>query len=94
MHHHFGQRHGYRRAGAASFGAAAGRRAELRDPGRIPAEGTRGRALQDGAKTLSLFGQAVSVRAEIVEMGQFRRMRKGRVAALVGWITGRAEANL
>ena len=35
------------------------------------AEGTRGRALQEGAKTLSIFGQAVPVCAEIVEMGQF-----------------------
>ena len=35
------------------------------------AEGTRGRALQEGAKTLNLFGQAVPVCAEIVEMGQF-----------------------
>jgi metallo-beta-lactamase family protein len=34
------------------------------------AEGTRGRALQEGAKTLNLFGQAVPVCAEIVEMGQ------------------------
>src|SRR5437016_3301042 len=39
--------------------------------GGFQAEGTRGRALQDGAKTLSLFGQPVPVRAEIVEMGQF-----------------------
>ena len=35
------------------------------------AEGTRGRALQEGAKTLNLFGQAVPVCAEIVDMGQF-----------------------
>ncbi len=35
------------------------------------AEGTRGRALQEGAKSLNLFGQAVPVCAEIVEMGQF-----------------------
>ena len=34
------------------------------------AEGTRGRALQEGAKTLSLYGQPVSVNAEIIEMGQ------------------------
>jgi metallo-beta-lactamase family protein len=39
--------------------------------GGFQAEGTRGRALQDGAKTLSLFGEAVPVKAEIVEMGQF-----------------------
>src|SRR5438876_9495121 len=35
------------------------------------AEGTRGRALQEGAKSLKLFGQDVPVGAEIVEMGQF-----------------------
>ena len=35
------------------------------------AVGTRGRALQEGAKMLSLFGQQVPVCAEIVEMGQF-----------------------
>ncbi|HKV25401.1 MAG TPA: MBL fold metallo-hydrolase [Candidatus Acidoferrum sp.] len=35
------------------------------------AVGTRGRALLEGAKTLSLFGQQVPVCAEIVEMGQF-----------------------
>ncbi|HKM66093.1 MAG TPA: MBL fold metallo-hydrolase [Candidatus Acidoferrum sp.] len=39
--------------------------------GGFQAEGTRGRALQEGAKTLNLFGQPVPVRAEIVEMGQF-----------------------
>jgi metallo-beta-lactamase family protein len=35
------------------------------------AEGTRGRALQEGAKTLHIFGQPVAVNAEIVELGQF-----------------------
>ena len=35
------------------------------------AQGTRGRALQEGAKTLSIFGQQVAVSAEIVELGQF-----------------------
>jgi metallo-beta-lactamase family protein len=35
------------------------------------AEGTRGRALQEGAKTLSLFGAPVAVNAEIIELGQF-----------------------
>ena len=39
--------------------------------GGFQAEGTRGRALQEGAKTLNLFGQVVPVCAEIVEMGQF-----------------------
>ena len=35
------------------------------------AEGTRGRALQEGAKSLKLYGQDVPVYAEIVEMGLF-----------------------
>src|ERR1700720_1521685 len=35
------------------------------------AEGTRGRALQEGAKVLKLYGQDVPVCAEIVQMGQF-----------------------
>ncbi len=39
--------------------------------GGFQAEGTRGRALQEGAKSLNLFGQVVPVCAEIVEMGQF-----------------------
>lgn len=39
--------------------------------GGFQAEGTRGRALQEGAKSLNLYGQAVPVCAEIVGMGQF-----------------------
>jgi metallo-beta-lactamase family protein len=35
------------------------------------AEGTRGRALQDGAKSIRLFNEDVRVNAEIVRMGQF-----------------------
>src|SRR5882672_8805258 len=35
------------------------------------AEGTRGRALQEGAKSLKLYGQDVPVLAEIIQMGQF-----------------------
>lgn len=38
--------------------------------GGFQAEGTRGRALEEGAKTLTLFGKQVPVLAEIVEMGQ------------------------
>jgi metallo-beta-lactamase family protein len=34
------------------------------------AQGTRGRALQEGAKTLRLFGQDVPVNAEIIQMSQ------------------------
>jgi metallo-beta-lactamase family protein len=34
------------------------------------AQGTRGRALQEGAKTLRLFGQNVPVKAEILQMSQ------------------------
>jgi metallo-beta-lactamase family protein len=35
------------------------------------AEGTRGRALQEGAKSLNIYGDVVPVGAEIVTMGQF-----------------------
>lgn len=35
------------------------------------AEGSRGRALQEGAKVMHLFGEAVAVNAEIITMGQF-----------------------
>ncbi len=35
------------------------------------AEGTRGRALLEGAKLLHIFGEEVAVKAEIVELGQF-----------------------
>ena len=35
------------------------------------AEGTRGRALEEGAKSLRIYGEDVPVSAEIVKMGQF-----------------------
>jgi metallo-beta-lactamase family protein len=53
--------------------------------GGFQAEGTRGRALQEGAKTLSLMGHIVPVRAEIVEMGQFSA-HAGK-SELVRWLT-------
>ena len=49
------------------------------------AEGTRGRALQEGAKSLKLFGQDVPVGAEIVEMGQFSA-HAGK-SELLRWLT-------
>jgi metallo-beta-lactamase family protein len=49
------------------------------------AEGTRGRALQEGAKSLKLFGQDVPVCAEIVEMGQFSA--HGGKSELLCWLT-------
>jgi metallo-beta-lactamase family protein len=54
--------------------------------GGFQAEGTRGRALQEGAKSLNLFGQTVPVRAEIVEMGQFSA-HAGK-SELLRWLTG------
>ena len=54
--------------------------------GGFQAEGTRGRALQEGAKSLSLFAQAVPVLAEIVEMGQFSA-HAGK-SELLRWLTG------
>jgi metallo-beta-lactamase family protein len=50
------------------------------------AQGTRGRALQEGAKTLSLFGQQVPVAAEIVGMWQFSA-HAGK-SELLRWLTG------
>jgi metallo-beta-lactamase family protein len=49
------------------------------------AEGTRGRALQEGAKSLNIFGQPVPVCAEIVEMGQFSA-HAGK-SELLRWLT-------
>jgi metallo-beta-lactamase family protein len=49
------------------------------------AEGTRGRALQEGAKVLHLFGQTVPVCAEIVELGQFSA-HAGK-SELLRWLT-------
>jgi metallo-beta-lactamase family protein len=54
--------------------------------GGFQAEGTRGRALQEGAKTLSLFGRTVPVCAEIVEMGQFSA-HAGK-NELLRWLSG------
>ncbi len=50
------------------------------------AEGTRGRALQEGAKILHLFGQPVPVMAEIVTMGQFSA-HAGK-SELLRWLGG------
>ncbi|HXX99586.1 MAG TPA: MBL fold metallo-hydrolase [Candidatus Limnocylindrales bacterium] len=50
------------------------------------AEGTRGRALEEGAKSLTLFGQVVPVLAEIVNMGQFSA-HAGK-SELLRWMTG------
>jgi metallo-beta-lactamase family protein len=49
-------------------------------------QGTRGRALQEGAKTMRLFGQEVAVNAEIVQMGQFSA-HAGK-SELLRWLTG------
>jgi metallo-beta-lactamase family protein len=54
--------------------------------GGFQAEGTRGRALQEGAKSLTLFGHVVPVRAEIVEMGQLSA-HAGK-SELLRWMTG------
>jgi metallo-beta-lactamase family protein len=53
--------------------------------GGFQAEGTRGRALEEGAKTLSLFGKPVPVMAEIVVMGQFSA-HAGK-SELLRWLT-------
>jgi metallo-beta-lactamase family protein len=50
------------------------------------AQGTRGRALQEGAKMLNIFGQQVAVRAETVEMGQLSA-HAGK-SELLRWLGG------
>jgi metallo-beta-lactamase family protein len=50
------------------------------------AEGTKGRALQDGAKFISLFGQQVPVRAQVVSMGQLSA-HAGK-SELLRWLSG------
>ena len=50
------------------------------------AQGTRGRALQEGAKTLRLFGQDVPVKAEIIQMSQLSA-HAGR-SELLRWMGG------
>ena len=50
------------------------------------ADGTRGRALQEGAKVLHLFGQAVPVNAEIITLGQFSA-HAGK-SELLRWLSG------
>jgi metallo-beta-lactamase family protein len=50
------------------------------------AQGTRGRAVLEGAKTLRLFGHDVAVNAEIIEMGQFSA-HAGK-SELLRWLGG------
>ncbi len=50
------------------------------------AEGSRGRALQEGAKIMHLFGEAVPVNAEIITMGQFSA-HAGK-SELLRWCSG------
>ena len=54
------------------------------------AEGTRGRALLDGAKTVQIHGEEVPVRAEVVELAQFSA-HAGR-SELLRWLTGMPAA--
>ncbi len=49
------------------------------------AEGTRGRALQEGAKSIKIYGQDVPVAAEIAAMGQFSA-HAGK-SELLRWMT-------
>src|ERR1700690_2400935 len=50
------------------------------------AEGTGGRALQDGAKFLRIFGAEVPVRAQVVNIGQLSA-HAGK-SELLGWLSG------
>ncbi len=50
------------------------------------AQGTRGRALQDGAKTLRIHGQDVPIAAEVINLGQFSA-HAGK-SELLRWLSG------
>jgi metallo-beta-lactamase family protein len=50
------------------------------------AQGTRGQALQEGAKMLNIFGQQIPVNAEIVELGQLSA-HAGK-SELLRWLSG------
>jgi metallo-beta-lactamase family protein len=50
------------------------------------AEGTRGRALEEGAKSIRMFGKEVPVRAEVVNLRQFSA-HAGR-SELLRWLSG------
>jgi metallo-beta-lactamase family protein len=50
------------------------------------AEGTRGRCLQDGAKSVRIFGEQIPVRAQVVEIGQLSA-HAGR-SELLRWLSG------
>ncbi|HEX2714581.1 MAG TPA: MBL fold metallo-hydrolase [Candidatus Acidoferrales bacterium] len=54
------------------------------------AEGTRGRALLDGTKTLRIHGEDIPVRAEVVELAQFSA-HAGR-SELLRWLAGMPAA--
>src|SRR5216684_3857635 len=95
VHHYFGERDGDGRARAASSGATAGRRAELRDPGRIPGRGDARAGIAGRREDAELvWATGASAGRDCGDGAIFGACGKERVAALVGWITGRAEANL
>jgi metallo-beta-lactamase family protein len=50
------------------------------------AEGTRGRALEEGAKTLRMYGEDIPVAAEVVNLRQFSA-HAGK-SELMRWLTG------
>ena len=54
------------------------------------AEGSRGRALQDGVKSIRLYGHAVAVNAEVVSMGQLSA-HAGK-SELLRWLGGLPSA--
>ena len=53
--------------------------------GGFQAQGTRGRALQEGAKTIRIFNREIPVAAEIVQLGQFSA-HAGK-SELLRWLT-------
>ena len=86
MHYRLRERDGLGRPRFAPSGAPAARCTQCVILAGFQAQGTRGRALQEGAKMLNIFGQQVAVSAEIVELGQFSA-HAGK-SELLRWLSG------
>jgi len=85
-HYHFRQRHGHRRARAASLERLAPDPKNIILLAGFQAEGTRGRALEVGAKTIRIHGQDIPVAAEVINLRQFSA-HAGK-SELLRWLTG------
>src|SRR6267378_6833341 len=95
MRHYFGKRHGDGRAGAAPSGAAAWRRAELRDPGRIPGRGDARTGIAGRREDAELvWAGGVGAGRDCGDGTIFGACGKERIAEVAGRIAGFAETGL